>query len=204
MKLFVGLGNPGGKYAGNRHNIGFMALDLILARSGAASWRNKYQGHYAEIALGGERVLLLEPQTFMNESGRSVAAAAQFHKLSPADVLVFHDELDLAPGKVRVKQGGGTAGHNGLRSIEACMGTRDFKRVRLGIGHPGSKERVLAHVLGDFAKADQVWLGPFLDAIAEAAELLATGADARFMSQVSLKTQPDKPEKAPRATHAKE
>jgi PTH1 family peptidyl-tRNA hydrolase len=194
MKLFVGLGNPGGKYAGNRHNIGFMALDRLLDRYGRGDWRGKYQGRYAEAMIGDERVLLLEPQTFMNESGRSVAAAAQFHKLAAGEVVVFHDELDLAPGKLRVKEGGGTAGHNGLRSIEACLGTKEFKRVRLGIGHPGHKDRVLAYVLGDFAKSERGWLDSFLDAVTEAAPLLANGQDAAFMSQVALQTRPkDRP-----------
>lgn len=191
MKLFVGLGNPGARYAGNRHNIGFMALDRLAERLGVA-WRSKYQGRYAEVVLGGERVLLLEPLTFMNESGRSVAPAYQFHKLRPAELIVFHDELDLAPGKLRVKEGGGTAGHNGLRSIDACIGTRAFKRVRLGIGHPGHKDRVLGHVLGDFAKSEQTWLDAFLDAVVDAAPLLAQGEDAAFMSKVALATQPPK------------
>ncbi|SNB62813.1 peptidyl-tRNA hydrolase [Arboricoccus pini] len=191
MRLFVGLGNPGAQYAGNRHNIGFMALDRLAEKLGGR-WRSKYQGRYADIAIGGERVLLLEPLTFMNESGRSVAAAYHFHKLHAADVIVFHDELDLAPGKLRVKEGGGTAGHNGLRSIEACIGTRAFKRVRLGIGHPGHKDRVLGHVLGDFSKVERTWLDPFLDALVNASPLLAQGQDAAFMSKVALATQPPK------------
>jgi aminoacyl-tRNA hydrolase len=153
MKLFVGLGNPGAQYARNRHNIGFMAADAIAARHGFGPWRGKFQGEIAEGRLGTEKVLMLKPGTFMNLSGDSVRAAAQFYKIPPEDIVAFHDELDLAPGRVRVKTGGGHAGHNGLRSIAAHMGP-DFVRVRLGIGHPGDKRQVTAYVLGDFAKAD--------------------------------------------------
>jgi PTH1 family peptidyl-tRNA hydrolase len=199
MKLLVGLGNPGERYARNRHNVGFLALDRIAARHRAPPWRGKWQGHLTEAELDGTRTLLLKPQTYMNESGRSVALAAGFHKLAPADIVVFHDELDLAPGKVRVKLGGGTAGHNGLRSIDACLGTREFKRVRLGIGHPGHKDQVTGHVLGDFAKVEQPWLDTLLDAVAEAAPLLARGDDAGFMNKVALLTAPPKPPRAERA-----
>lgn len=196
MKLLVGLGNPGARYARNRHNVGFMAAERIASRHGFAPWRSKFRGRLAEGHLEGERVLLLEPQTFMNESGRSVAEAVRFHKIAPADVIVLHDELDLAPAKVRVKLGGGVAGHNGLRSIAACIGTREFGRVRIGIGHPGHKDKVTGHVLGDFAKVEQDWLETMLDAIAEAAPLLARGDDSGFMNKIALKTQPPKPPRA--------
>lgn len=195
MRLFVGLGNPGPEYAGNRHNIGFMALERIATRHGLGAWRAKFRGRLAEGTLGGDKLLLLEPQTWMNESGRSVAEAVRFHKLPLGDVVVFHDELDLAPFKVRVKQGGGTAGHNGLRSIHACLGDAGFRRVRLGIGHPGDRDRVLGHVLGDFAKAERPELETFLDAVADAAPLLAAGDEAGFMNRVALLTQPPRPKK---------
>ncbi|MEK0083565.1 aminoacyl-tRNA hydrolase [Benzoatithermus flavus] len=199
MKLFVGLGNPGERYARQRHNVGFMAVERIASRHGFGPWRTRFQGQLAEGLLDGERVLLLKPQTFMNESGRSIAEAARFHKLPLADIVVFHDELDLAPGKVRVKLGGGTAGHNGLRSTDACLGSKDFKRVRIGIGHPGHKDRVIGHVLSDFHKVEQTWLEPLLDAIADAAPLLARGDDAAFMNRVALLTQPSRPERSLRS-----
>jgi PTH1 family peptidyl-tRNA hydrolase len=198
MKLFVGLGNPGERYARQRHNVGFMAVERIAQRHAFGPWRGRFQGRLAEGVLDGERVWLLEPMTFMNESGRSVAEAARFMKLPLGDVVLFHDELDLAPGKVRVKQGGGTAGHNGLRSTDACLGSKDFKRVRIGIGHPGHKDRVIGHVLSDFHKAEQAWLEPLLDAMADAAPRLAKGDDAGFMSRVALLTQPPKPERPDR------
>lgn len=191
MRLFVGLGNPGTAYAGHRHNIGFMALDRMVERFAFPSWKSKFRGRWSEGPLGGEKVLLLEPLTYMNESGRSVAEAARFYKLAPADIVVFHDELDLAPFKCRVKLGGGVAGHNGLRSIAAVMGTRDFKRVRLGIGHPGDKNRVTGYVLGDFAKAEREDLDRFLDAVVDAAPKLAVGDDAGFMNRVALDMQRD-------------
>ncbi len=168
MKLFVGLGNPGAQYALNRHNVGFMAADAIAASHDFPTWRKRFSGLAAEGKLGGESVLLLKPQTYMNESGRSVGEAVRFYKLDLADVIVFHDELDLAPGKVRVKTGGGTAGHNGLRSLTAHIGN-DYVRVRIGIGHPGNKALVHNHVLQNFAKADHAWLETLLGAIAEAA-----------------------------------
>ncbi len=186
MRLFVGLGNPGMQYARNRHNVGFMAVDAIARRWRAPAWRRKFRGNVSEVGLDGERVLLLEPLTFMNESGRSVAEAARFYRLPPDRIVVFHDELDLAPGKVRVKAGGGTAGHNGLRSIAACLGTPDFVRVRIGIGHPGHRDRVVPWVLSDFAKADAEWLDPLLDAIADAAPLLARGDADGFMNAVAV------------------
>jgi PTH1 family peptidyl-tRNA hydrolase len=189
MRLFVGLGNPGATSAGHRHNIGFMALDRLVERFALPGWRSKFRGRLTEGPLGGEKVLLLEPMTYMNESGRSVAEAARFYKLAPADVVVFHDELDLVPFKCRVKVGGGVAGHNGLRSIAAVLGTRDFKRVRLGIGHPGDRNRVTGYVLGDFAKAEREDLDRFLGAIVDAAPKLAQGDDAGFMNRVALEMQ---------------
>ncbi len=188
MKLFVGLGNPGPKYARHRHNVGFMAVDRIAERHGFSPWRRRFQGETAEGTIGGERVLLLKPMTYMNESGRAVGEAARFLKIDLADIVVFHDELDLAPGKVRVKTGGGNAGHNGLRSISAHVGN-DFVRVRIGIGHPGSKEAVVPYVLHDFAKADQEWLDPLLDYIADAAGRLAAGDTARFVTDIARAQQ---------------
>ena len=185
-RLFVGLGNPGRRYARNRHNVGFMAVDAIADRWQAASWRRRFRGEVAEADLDGHRVLLMKPRTFMNESGRAVAEAVHFYKLPLDRLVVFHDELDLAPGKVRVKLGGGTAGHNGLRSLAACLGSPGFKRVRIGIGHPGHRDRVVPYVLSDFAKADSLWLEPLMEAIAEAAPLLAAGDDSGFMNRVAL------------------
>jgi PTH1 family peptidyl-tRNA hydrolase len=189
VKLFVGLGNPGAKYAGNRHNIGFMALDRIAADHGFSPWRKAFQGLVSEGRLGTEKVALLKPETFMNLSGQSVQAALAFWKLPLADVTVFHDELDLAPGKLRLKQGGGHAGHNGLRSIHGHLGEA-YDRVRLGIGHPGHKDAVAAYVLHDFAKADQDWLDDLLRGISEGAPALAMGDGQKFMNAVSLRTAP--------------
>jgi len=189
MRLFVGLGNPGAKYAGNRHNIGFMAVDRIAAEHGFAPWRAKFQGQIAEGRLGGEKVILLKPETYMNLSGDSVQAALQFYKLAPEDVTVFHDELDLAPGKCRVKQGGGHAGHNGLRSIHSHIG-ETYARVRLGIGHPGHKDRVSAYVLSDFAKSDRDWLEDLMRGISDGAPDLARGDGARFLNAVALRMAP--------------
>ena len=186
MKLFVGLGNPGREYEGHRHNVGFLAVERIARRWGLPPWRAKFQGRFTEGTLEGERVFLLEPQTYMNESGRSVAAAVRFWKLPFPDVVVFHDELDLAPGKVRVKLGGGVAGHNGLRSIAEQLGTAEFRRVRIGIGHPGHKDKVVSYVLSDFAKVERPWLERLLDALAEAAPLLARGDESGFMNKVTL------------------
>jgi PTH1 family peptidyl-tRNA hydrolase len=188
MRLAVGLGNPGAEYARHRHNVGFMAADAIASRHRLGPWRRKFRGEIAEGALAGVRVVLLKPLTYMNESGRAVAEAARFFKIAPADVVVLHDELDLAPGKVRVKLGGGVAGHNGLRSIAAWLGTPDFWRVRIGIGHPGDKERVLGHVLGEFHKAELPWVEDMLAAIADAFDLLIKGDDGRFMNKVALAT----------------
>jgi len=198
MKLFVGLGNPGAQYARQRHNVGFMALDAIAGRAGGVAWRGKFQGEVAELTLDGIRCVLLKPQTFMNESGRAVGEAARFHKIAPGDVVVFHDEVDLAPGKVRVKTGGGAAGHNGLKSIAAHLGP-DFRRVRIGVGHPGHRDRVAGYVLHDFSKADRAWLEPLLEEIAAAAPALASGDDANFMNQVARKTGGEKPAKRPPA-----
>ena len=185
MLLFVGLGNPGDRYVANRHNIGFMAVQEIARRHDIAPWRRRFQGVAVEGALSGEKTLLLLPGTYMNESGRAVAEAAQFYKLSPADIVVFHDELDLPPGKLRIKTGGGNAGHNGLRSITAHVGN-DYRRVRFGIGHPGAKELVQQHVLSDFAKADRDWLEAVCGAAADNAALLAAGDDATFQNRVHL------------------
>ncbi len=175
--------------ARQRHNIGFMAIDRIAARHGFSPWRNRFKGLVAEGSVGGEKILALKPMTYMNESGAAVQAAAAFFKLAPGDITAFHDELDLVPGKVRVKRGGGAAGHNGLRSMDRMLGSPDYWRVRLGIGHPGHKDRVLGHVLGDFAKVDADWLATLLDAMADAAGLLASGQPEAFMSKVALATQ---------------
>lgn len=188
MKLFVGLGNPGAKYAHNRHNIGWMALDEI-ARSGFSPWRSKFQGEVAEGRLGPDKVVLLKPHTFMNLSGQSVGEAMRFFKLTPADITVFHDELDLAPGKCRIKVGGGHAGHNGLRSLHQHIGA-DYVRVRIGIGHPGDKEKVPGYVLHDFAKADDAWLQPLLTGIGKGAERLAAGDSSGFQNRVALEMNP--------------
>jgi PTH1 family peptidyl-tRNA hydrolase len=199
MKLLVGLGNPGPEYSRQRHNVGFMAADAIAQRHRIGPWRRKFRGQVAEGDLGPERVVLLKPMTFMNESGRSVGEAVRFYKLPLSDVIVLHDELDLAAGKVRVKLGGGVAGHNGLRSLAAGLGSREFWRVRLGIGHPGDKERVLGHVLGDFHKAELPWVEAMLTAIADAIELLVAGDDGRFMNRVALATAPKASKDAPAA-----
>ena len=195
MRLLVGLGNPGAKYARNRHNIGFMAVDAIARAHGFAPWRGKFQGEIAEGRLGDDKVLLLKPATYMNLSGDSVRAAAAFYKLAPADIIVFHDEIDLAPGKVRLKTGGGTAGHNGIRSIGAYIGP-EFTRVRLGVGHPGHKDLVSPHVLGDFAKSEEGWLTDLLDGIADGAPALAAGDIAGFLDRVALRRAPPEPHQA--------
>ena len=188
MHLFVGLGNPGTKYAHNRHNIGFMAVEEIARRHGFAPWRRRVQGETAEGTLDGERVMLLRPTTFMNESGRAVQEAANFFKLGVDGIVVFQDELELPPGKVRVKIGGGIAGHNGLRSISAHVGN-EYRRVRIGIGHPGVKELVHGYVLSDFAKSDRSWVETLCEAIADGAGLLATGRDSTFQNKVHLSMQ---------------
>jgi PTH1 family peptidyl-tRNA hydrolase len=187
--LWVGLGNPEPGMATNRHNIGFMALDVIAARHGFSPWRRRFKGVVAEGSLAGMKILALKPLTYMNLSGESVQEAAAFYKLSPETITAFHDELDLVPGKLRVKKGGGAAGHNGLRSMDRMLGTPDYWRVRLGIGHPGHKDRVLGYVLGNFGAEDKIWLVPLLDAVADAAELLAQGKHPDFMSKVAAQTQ---------------
>lgn len=185
MRLIVGLGNPGARYAGNRHNIGFMAVDEIARVHAAAPWRRRFQGEAAEAVVGRERTLLLKPLTYMNESGRAVAEAMRFYKIPIDDVAVLHDELDLAPAKLRMKTGGGNAGHNGLRSITAQCGN-DYRRVRLGIGHPGDKALVHGYVLNDFAKSEQPWVEDLCRAVADHAELLAKGDDPSFQNKVHL------------------
>ncbi|MDY8109486.1 aminoacyl-tRNA hydrolase [Fulvimarina sp. 2208YS6-2-32] len=200
MILIAGLGNPGQKYAGNRHNIGFMAVDEIARDPAFGPWSKKFSGEVCEGTIAGEKVLLLKPLTFMNDSGRSIGEAARFFKIDPKDVVVIHDELDLDPGRVKVKTGGGNGGHNGLRSTDAHLGTRDYRRMRLGIGHPGRKEAVTAHVLGDFAKVDREWLDPLIEAVAGNIALLAKGDDAGFMNRLSgtagAGAKPQKPQAA--------
>jgi len=202
MRLFVGLGNPGTKYAENRHNIGFMVVDRIQEDHGFAPWRSKFQGQVSEGKLGSEKVILIKPETFMNLSGQSVGEAMRFYKLTPADVVVFHDELDLAPGKVRVKTGGGHAGHNGLRSIHQHIGA-EYDRVRLGIGHPGHKDRVAPYVLSDFAKADQDWLDDVIRGCSDGAASLAAGEAAKFSNTVALRTSPPRPSTGTKARDPK-
>ena len=194
MLLIVGLGTPGSQYSKNRHNIGFMAVDEIVRRHGFGAFRAKFQGELAEGKINTQKVLALKPMTFMNESGRSVAQAVKFYKIAPEDVIVLHDELDLAAGKLRVKSGGGHGGHNGLRSIHAQIGP-DYRRIRLGIGHPGDKAKVTSHVLKDFAKADGEWLEPELEAIADHFDTVIKGEDANFMTEVArvMKPQIHKP-----------
>ncbi len=189
MRLFVGLGNPGAKYARNRHNIGFMAVDRIAADHGFGPWRAKFQGQVAEGRLGTEKVALLKPETFMNLSGQSVGEAMRFFKLEPGEVTVFHDEIDLPPARLKVKTGGGHAGHNGLRSIHAHVGEA-YQRVRMGVGHPGRKEAVAAYVLHDFAKADEDWLDDMLRGVSDGAAALAEGDAARFQNAVALRLSP--------------
>ncbi|SDG51710.1 aminoacyl-tRNA hydrolase [Sulfitobacter delicatus] len=205
MKLIVGLGNPGGKYARNRHNIGFMALDRIAEDHGFAPWKGKFQGSVSEGRFGSDRAVLLKPETFMNNSGQSVQAAMKFYKIDPVDVIVFHDELDLAPGKVKCKTGGGHAGHNGLRSIHAHIGA-DYERVRMGIGHPGHKDAVAGYVLRDFPKADDGWLDDVLRGISDGAADLVRGDTGRFMNAVGLRVSPPRSgtgSKGPKPSEAK-
>lgn len=200
MLLFAGLGNPGAKYASHRHNVGFMAADAIARRHSFSPWTKKFQAEVAEGRLGTEKILLIKPQTYMNNSGQAIGEALRFYKLGPESLTVFYDELDLAPAKLRVKTGGGHGGHNGIKSIDAHVG-KDYRRVRIGIGHPGAKELVHNHVLGDFAKADRDWLEPLLEAIAANSDLLAKGDDNGFMNKISLavpgsgntRPEPDRP-----------
>lgn len=189
MKLIVGLGNPGAKYARNRHNIGFMALDMMAADHGFPAWKSKHQGVVSEGRFGSDRAVLLKPETYMNKSGDSVGAAMRFYKLAPEDVIVLHDEIDLAPGKVRWKVGGGHAGHNGLRSIHAHIGA-DYARVRMGVGHPGHKDAVPGYVLRDFPKADADWLDDVLRGCSDGAPHLARGDGPKFMNAVALRVAP--------------
>lgn len=197
--MLVGLGNPGQDYARNRHNIGFMAVDRIVDRHNLPEARPRVRprGSFSEGRIGGSKVIILKPLTYMNESGQAVGDAMRYYRLQPEDVFVFHDEIDLAPAKVRVKQGGGHAGHNGLRNIEAHIG-KDYWRIRLGVGHPGDRGRVTGHVLGDFSKADKTWLDPMLEAVADEVPLLIKGDTASYTSRIALKTgpvnSPDKPD----------
>ncbi len=203
MLLLVGLGNPGAKYARNRHNVGFMAADAIIRRHSFSPERARFQAMVSEGMLSGEKVLVMKPTTYMNESGRAVGEAMRFFKLSPADVVVMYDELDLDPGKIRIKTGGGAAGHNGIRSIASHIGP-EFRRMRIGIGHPGRKEAVMPYVLGDFSKAQHAdWLDVMLDAIADAAPMLAEGKDATFANKVHLAVHPEPPKKAKPASDTK-
>lgn len=192
MLLFAGLGNPGRQYENHRHNVGFMAVDAIHRHEGFPPWKSRFQGLVSEGRIDGEPVLLLKPATYMNESGRSVGEAVRFYKIDLQDVLVFYDELDLAPGKLRVKTNGGAGGHNGIRSIDSHIG-KNYRRVRIGIGHPGHKDRVTGHVLGNFAKGDAAWLELLLDEIARNAGMLAKRDDAGFMNRIALRTQSDEP-----------
>jgi peptidyl-tRNA hydrolase, PTH1 family len=197
MLLLVGLGNPEPRYAGHRHNVGFMVLEEIARRHGFGPWRGRYSSLICEGSLGGDKVLLQKPQTYVNRSGFAVAQAMRFYKLSLQDLVVIHDELDLAAGKLRIKTGGGVAGHNGLRSIAEQLGSRDFRRVRIGIGHPGHKELVTGHVLGNFSADDRQWLEPLIDALVTAAPLLASGDDAGCMNRIALLLRPQRPEARP-------
>lgn len=199
MWLLVGLGNPGDDYKNNRHNIGFMVMDAVAEHHVYPAFRKKFEGLTAEGQIEGQKVVLLKPQTFMNNSGQSVKAAAKFYKVDPSRIIVFHDELDLEPGKVRIKQGGGNAGHNGLRSIEAHLGTADYWRVRLGIGHPGDKGKVQSHVLKDFSKTERKWLETFIKSVGHHIDLLVKGDHANFLNRIALEV----PEKK-KSTSAKE
>ncbi|MER9300620.1 aminoacyl-tRNA hydrolase [Mesorhizobium sp. M0621] len=198
MLVFAGLGNPGAKYANNRHNVGFMAADAIARRHSFSPWSKKFQGLISEGTLGGEKIVLIKPQTFMNLSGQSVGEALRFYKLELSALTVFYDEIDLAEGKLRIKTGGGAGGHNGIRSIDGHVGNA-YRRVRIGVGHPGVKEMVQHHVLGDFDKVDREWLEPLLDAIADNAAMIVKGDESGFMNKASLAVQgkagaePEKP-----------
>jgi PTH1 family peptidyl-tRNA hydrolase len=198
MLIIAGLGNPGAKYAGNRHNVGFIAVDAIQRRAGFSPWSKKFKAEISEGEIAGEKVLLMKPQTFMNLSGESVGEAMRFYKLEPGHITAIYDELDLAPGRTRLKTGGGHGGHNGIKSLDAHCG-REYRRLRIGIGHPGSKEQVHNHVLGDFAKSDRVWLDPLMDAIADNAEMLVKGEDSQLMNKLTLavggKPEVEKPAK---------
>ncbi|MFY9237780.1 MAG: aminoacyl-tRNA hydrolase [Roseovarius sp.] len=203
MLIFAGLGNPGSKYARNRHNIGFMCVDRIAEDHGFGPWKARFQGRVSEGRLGDQKVLLLKPETFMNLSGQAVGEAMRFYKAEPGDVTVLHDEIDLAPGKVRVKQGGGHAGHNGLRSIHQHIGP-DYARVRLGVGHPGRKEAVPGYVLHDFAKADEVWLDDVIRGVSDGAAYLAAGDGGRFQNAVAQPTTPPRSSKSVKGNTAQD
>ena len=195
MLIFAGLGNPGPKHARQRHNIGFMAADEIIRRYDLSLRQSRHHAYVAEGTIGGEKILLLKPKTFMNESGRALGSAVRYHKMRPLQVTVLYDELDLAPGKIRVKMGGGHAGHNGIRSIASHIG-QDFRRVRIGIGHPGDKKRVHNYVLSDFPKSELEWVERTIDAIADTVPLLVEGDDTGFMTRVAyLAPPPGRPEK---------
>ncbi len=191
MLLLVGLGNPGDQYVDNRHNVGFLAVEEIARKHGFGAWRRKFQAEIADGFLNGSKTLLMKPQTFMNNSGQAVGEAMRFYKMDPSSVIVIYDEIDLAPGKMKLKTGGGAAGHNGIRDIASHIGP-DFHRVRIGVGHPGDKAKVMKHVLSDFRAADDVWLDPMLEAIADAVPLLVAGEGPKFQSRVALLTQPKK------------
>lgn len=193
MRIIVGLGNPGTKHAGQRHNIGFMAADAIFRRHSFSPWKKKFKAEISNGEINGEKVMLVKPQTYMNLSGESAGEVMRFYKAKPSDLIVFYDELDLAPGKVRIKTGGGHGGHNGIKSLDAHCG-KDYKRIRLGIDHPGHKERVTAHVLGDFSKSDQIWLEPLLISIADNIDLLIKGEDSSFMNKLAI-SQSNQPQK---------
>lgn len=195
MKLLIGLGNPGSEYERNRHNIGFMAIDAIAAFYDFPPFKSKYKALYAEGSIKGERVALLKPQTYMNESGRSAGEVAKFYKIPTSDTIVFHDEMDVAAGKLKIKIGGGAAGHNGLRSLDDWLDNPNYKRVRMGIGHPGDKDRVTGYVLGNFTKGEMEWVEKLCDAISREAPVLLGNDDAGFLSKVALRTQPPKPKK---------
>jgi peptidyl-tRNA hydrolase, PTH1 family len=197
MQLIVGLGNPGDRYRNNRHNVGFLAADAIAGRHGFPAFHKKFKGLLSEGTIAGEKVLILKPQTFMNNSGDSILAAMSFYKLAPEDVTVLYDEIDLAAGKVRIKRGGGNGGHNGLRSIDPQIGTA-YRRVRFGVGHPGHKDAVMPHVLGDFSKLDREWLDPLLDAVATNADLLVKGDDNTLMNKLALAVNGDGAERPQR------
>ena len=199
MIIIAGLGNPGSQYAGNRHNIGFMAVDALQRLPSFSPWSRKFKSEISDGAIAGEKVLLMKPLTYMNLSGEAVGEAMRFYKLGPSNIIAIHDELDLPAGRVRIKTAGGHGGHNGLKSLDAHCG-KDYRRLRLGIGHPGDKERVHGHVLGDFAKADRVWLEPLLDAIADNATMLVKAEDSQLMNKLALATgskpEAEKPAKA--------
>ncbi len=189
MLVIAGLGNPGGKYAANRHNIGFMAADEIVRRHSFGPWKNKFGAEISSGLLGNEKALVVKPMTFMNVSGQAIGELMRFYKEELSNLVVIYDELDLPPGKLRIKTGGGSGGHNGIKSIDTHCG-KEYRRMRIGIGHPGTREKVTGHVLSDFSKADHEWLDPLLQAIADNAPLLANGDDATFMNKVAISTRP--------------